>query len=260
MDLKELSNITVKRVHSISNIYTEKGKVTSRSNRPFWAIILKYEGETVYTNEGQTHISNAQNMVILPKGSCYTWQCTQSGRYFVVEFDSDAESSNIFTFRVTDNEKILRTLKNTEAINILKPPHYKLETIRNVYSLLIFLLETKQPSYTNLEKRKKIFPALEYISQNYNQHISNEQLSNLTGMSTVYFRKLFTAIMGVSPITYLHQLRIKKAKKMLQSDYENLSEIAYSLGYADVYTFSKTFKKHEGISPSVYRKEKNQRI
>lgn len=52
---------------------------------------------------------------------------------------------------------------------------------------------------------------------------------------------------------YLHKLRIKKAKEILRSDYESISDIASSLGYADVYDFSRTFKK-VGLSPSQYAK------
>ena len=48
-----------------------------------------------------------------------------------------------------------------------------------------------------------------------NKTITNDELAAVAGMSTVYFRKLFTSIMGVSPITYVHQFRTEKAKEML---------------------------------------------
>ena len=80
----------------------------------------------------------------------------------------------------------------------------------------------------------------------------NDQLAQLAGMSTVYFRKLFTQVMGVSPIVYARQLRIEKAKQMLRSDYGSLSHVALSLGYANLYDFSRDFKKHTGIAPSKY--------
>ena len=58
--------------------------------------------------------------------------------------------------------------------------------------------------------------------------------------------------MGVSPITYVHQLRIEKAKAMLKSDYGTVSNIAESLGYHSVYDFSRDFKKHTGVAPSRF--------
>ena len=47
---------------------------------------------------------------------------------------------------------------------------------------------------------------------------------------------------------------------MLESDYESLSEIARSLGYADIYTFSKVFKKQTGLSPTAYLKQKEKKL
>ena len=77
-------------------------------------------------------------------------------------------------------------------------------------------------------------------------------LAEIAGVSTVYFRKLFSSVMGVSPITYHHNLRIEKAKEMLKSDFGTLSDLAQSLGYPSLYDFSRDFKKHTGISPSKY--------
>ena len=58
--------------------------------------------------------------------------------------------------------------------------------------------------------------------------------------------------MGTSPIAYLHELRIKKAKDMLGSDYGTLSDVALSLGYTSLYDFSRDFKKRTGTAPSRY--------
>ena len=102
------------------------------------------------------------------------------------------------------------------------------------------------------DKQAKIAAATEYISQNYGKKITNDGLAEIVGLSTVYFRKLFAEIMGVSPISYARQIRIEKAKEMLKSDYGTLSDMALSLGYANLYDFSRDFKKHTGTSPSKY--------
>ncbi|MBO7293516.1 MAG: helix-turn-helix transcriptional regulator [Clostridia bacterium] len=99
---------------------------------------------------------------------------------------------------------------------------------------------------------RRLRPAIEYISQNSGSPIRNDGLAALSGISTVYFRKLFAEVMGVSPITYTKQLRIEKAKEMLKSDYGRLIDIAQSLGYPGLYDFSRDFKKHEGVAPSKY--------
>ena len=87
MDTNILYNVVIKNVVSVLNIHTKLNKTVKRKDRPYWAIILKYEGETVYVNKGKRYVSNLENMIILPKGSCYDWQCVKEGRYFAVEFD-----------------------------------------------------------------------------------------------------------------------------------------------------------------------------
>jgi YesN/AraC family two-component response regulator len=44
---------------------------------------------------------------------------------------------------------------------------------------------------------------------------------------------------------------------MLKSDYGNITNVAESLGYLNIYDFSRTFKKHTGISPTKYEKQWN---
>ena len=112
-------------------------------------------------------------------------------------------------------------------------------------------------SYLPDEKKEKIQPALDYIAENYNKPITNDELAELLGISTVYFRKLFTQITGTSPINYIQQLRINKAKEMLKSDYSKISLISEEVGYSNIYHFSKMFKQITSYSPTEYAKRFN---
>ncbi len=255
-----LSELTVTRVRSVFNIYTAPGRAMERKNRPCFAIIYKYEGETVYECGGRTVISNAENAVVLPAGSSYIWQCSKGGHYYTVEFEADATCEEIFSFPIGgEGEKLLRMLRDAEQKHNLRAPGFRLELMRAVYAMLLLLLGTQRKAYADASHRQKIAPALDHISKNYNTAIKNDFLAALCGVSTVYFRKLFLRVTGASPITYIQNLRIAKAKRMLESDYDNLAEIAASLGYADIYTFSKAFKKQTALSPTQYVKSRGER-
>lgn len=255
MNLDILSNLIITKVNSATTMYTEKNTKTQKNNRPRWAIVIKYEGETVYVSKGKTYLSDINNLVILPKGCSYEWYCTNSGHFAIIEFESEVVCDEIFKFPVNNSEKILRLFKELEYKRTLKKPMYEAESIRDTYSILLMLTQTMSKKYLPAEKLNKISPALDYIAKNYNTDIKNDDLARLTGISTVYFRKLFTEVVGTSPITYIHELRIKKAKEMLKSDYSSIAEIAQSLGYLNIYDFSRAFKKHVGISPSKYEKQ-----
>ena len=254
MSAELLSNLVITKVHSVSTLYNPKNTKLKRNNRQRWAVVIKYEGETVYTSNGKHFLSDINHIVLLPKGCSYEWQCTKSGHFSIIEFESESTFHEPIAFSVKSGEAVLKMFKVLEYKRNLKSPMVELESIRDTYSILLALTQAAFEHYIPSEKQQKITPALEYISQHYNENITNDELAAIAGMSTVYFRKLFTSIMGVSPITYVHQFRTEKAKEMLGSDYGTLSDIAQSLGYPSLYDFSRDFKKHTGTSPSRYEK------
>ena len=72
-----------------------------------------------------------------------------------------------------------------------------------------------------------------------------------------YLRKLFKKEMGLTPLEYMTQLRMKKAEMMLtamwRGDY-TIAEIGELCGFEDSLYFSRVFKKHFGCSPSAFAK------
>ncbi|MBE6584858.1 MAG: helix-turn-helix transcriptional regulator [Ruminococcaceae bacterium] len=252
MTIDILSDLVITKVYSVSTLYTPENTKLKRNSRERWAAVIKYEGETVYSSNGKRFLSDIEHIVILPKGCSYEWQCTRSGLFSIIEFESESTFYEPISFSVKNGEKILKKFKDLEYKRNLKRPTVELESIRDTYSILLVLMQAVEAQYLPTEKQQKIAPAVEYISQHYNENITNDELAAIAGMSTVYFRKLFTNIMGVSPITYVHQFRTEKAKEMLKSDYGTLSDVALSLGYSSLYDFSRDFKKHTGVAPSKY--------
>ena len=253
LNIDILSNLIITKVNAASTIYTEQNTFVKNSDRKSWAIIIKYEGETIYTVNGNKYTSNINNIMILPKGCGYEWQCVKSGHFMTLDFECETSCDDVFCFYTKDSENIIKKIKDLEYARAIRRPMYKLESINCVYSIILQLLKSEEKKYLPTQKHSKIEPAVEYIAKNFNLDITNDYLAELCGLSTVYFRKLFTEIYGTSPIAYVHKLRIKKAKEMLKSEYGNISEIALSLGYANIYDFSRVFKKQAGVSPSKYK-------
>ena len=84
-----ISNLIINRVNAASTIYTEVNTKAKRTNRSCWAIVFKFEGETVYTVNGEETVSNNGNVVILPKGLSYEWVCREAGHCAIVDFEGD---------------------------------------------------------------------------------------------------------------------------------------------------------------------------
>ncbi|MEZ4934603.1 MAG: ATP-binding protein [Saprospiraceae bacterium] len=70
---------------------------------------------------------------------------------------------------------------------------------------------------------------------------------------TQLFRKA-KALTGESPVRFIQQMRLRKAKELLRTTELNVSEIAYEVGFTDPAYFSRAFNKEFGMSPSTIRK------
>ena len=68
-----------------------------------------------------------------------------------------------------------------------------------------------------------------------------------------YYRKIFKEETGVTPVEYLLDIRIEKAKDLLLHNFA-VNEVANKVGFPDPYYFSKVFKKKTGISPKDYKR------
>jgi transcriptional regulator GlxA family with amidase domain len=83
--------------------------------------------------------------------------------------------------------------------------------------------------------------------------ISIPDIAEQMGCSQTYFRRLFKARTGRSPLEYLQGLRLQHAKSLLKHTSMPISEIASAVGHEDAFYFSRVFKRLSGLSPRNYR-------
>lgn len=83
-----------------------------------------------------------------------------------------------------------------------------------------------------------------------------EQLAEQSRVSFAHFTRCFREETGVSPMQYLQEARIRKAMTLLLNTGKSVEEIAAETGFSSGNYFGKVFRHHMGISPSAYRKER----
>lgn len=117
-------------------------------------------------------------------------------------------------------------------------------------------------SCKNIKMRKEeqsssvIDKAKDYILARYNKDISLDDVSREVDISPYYFSKIFKEETGENFIEYVTNIRINKAKELLQSSEFSMKEICAEVGYSDPNYFSRTFKKHVGVTPTEYKEGK----
>ncbi|OXM87423.1 helix-turn-helix transcriptional regulator [Paenibacillus rigui] len=99
---------------------------------------------------------------------------------------------------------------------------------------------------------------LEYMQIHYAEGITVERVAEYVGVDRTHFTKQFGKEVGMSPIQYMQQLKMNEAKLLLEQTAYTLTEIAQSVGYPDLFSFSKAFKKQVGLPPKSYRAQAGQ--
>lgn len=105
------------------------------------------------------------------------------------------------------------------------------------------------------KNRSILRTAVDFIDSHYmDEEISLNTVANVANVSSNHFSALFSQNMGQTFIEYLTTLRMNKAKELLRCTGMRSSEIAGEIGYKDAHYFSYLFKKTQGMTPSDYRK------
>lgn len=93
-----------------------------------------------------------------------------------------------------------------------------------------------------------------FIETNYSRDISIADIAEHVGLNKNYFSSFFKQHFNITPQEYLIKYRINKACELMKNEALSISDISRSVGYNDPLCFSKVFKKINGYSPKLYRK------
>ena len=99
----------------------------------------------------------------------------------------------------------------------------------------------------------KLTTAVELMEANIRDEISQEDVAQYAGLSRRQLQRLFQHYLGCTPTRYYQQLKLQRARELLQQTNKSLIEISQLTGFVSTSHFSKSYKKHFGHSPSTER-------
>ena len=173
-----------------------------------------------------------------------------------------AVEENVFRLISILDYTVIRMFEddNSDYYESLRPHNYLL-SFSNVYTLkqksrdyinmLTNIIKERQLNKVSVDAQIK-----DYIDENYqNANLSATLISEKFGIQPVALSVLFKKSFHIGMSDYITKLRIKKAKELLSSTSETLESIAQSVGYTNVRSFFRAFKKIENITPGQYRNQ-----
>lgn len=140
---------------------------------------------------------------------------------------------------------IFEEIKKCIEIDVGKPEFL----CGQIWCLLSLLNSGKTENYNYTQK------ALDIIHAKFGSHLTVDDIAKTLNLERTYFSKIFKEETGLSPKQYLVKYRMEKAASFLKDYGYSVSVTAASVGYSDVYIFSKMFKSFYGKSPSDFIKK-----
>ena len=240
----------------ISSVNKNKNKKTYVSGRHSDAFVYALCGSCDYRfGDGTGFTVNAGDVLYLSHGAVYS-MLVRTDSFKVIfcdfEFSCDApRQSTVFTPQNTDHTKnLFQKLHRAYAAGT---PTSLAEGLSILYSIYAGVISARSVGETRTAG-SRLDAARGYILSHLNDaSLSVSALSQMSGMSEVYFRNLFKAAYGASPSEYITEARLKKACDLMKYPFLSLEECAAQSGFSSLQYFCRVFKNKMGISPSKYR-------
>lgn len=138
-------------------------------------------------------------------------------------------------------------IKALEESPVYHAPYHALSCL---YEIIAKLNEQQDAHYLPQSKRNRISGAIKYIENHYSDpNLNIEMLASKSGVSGVYFRKLFSEIYQMPPMKYVQTLRMERARSLLLSGYSSVSDTSRLVGFNSICHFSRVFKQTFGAPP-----------
>lgn len=227
--------------------------------RKFHSFYYILEGEAMLCpGDKKIHV-HPNEIVYIPAGYTYhSYGIRSPFCWIMFSFTGDIKPG-LFSDKIHDESNYFKNI--FEKINSKwsrKPYGYMLQIKSLIYSCLSDILSKNRQMKYSEAKRELIMKADKYIEANFtNPDFSVNSLIDYTGTSDTYFRETFKELHGMSPVKYINNLKIEKAKAYLKTTDISVNDIALSLGFLNVHYFSNVFKQIVGESPLKYRKSQD---
>ena len=227
-----------------------------------------FEGEGVLRIDDKELKVKSNSFFLLPPDVLVQYQADEKNpwQYAWIHFHGFKSTEIVRSIGITRKEPVYVPIEENSqlkdaVINLIMYKENEYACIGYMYILFDkmnrWTRHVEKKAGTNLRTMNYMREAIQYINTKYCESIMVQQIADHCGVDRAYLSKIFKYATGNTLQEYLIQFRIKRAKQLLKDTDLSVKYVSYSVGYNDPFTFSKVFKKQEGVSPSVWRKNHN---
>lgn len=249
-----LSHLTTQKIIAVYRIKFNEESISKNTRRKADIFVLALNGKINLHQGRRKRVVEPGKIGLIPLGSVFKIDATLGSECIMVEFISnDVSLMSPEVFPIGNVEEVQNAFVQMEKKWSKKTTGYVQYCLEKFYFVVGDLCNVQEKALLANKHLDIIQASLDYIDEHYlDNDISNESIALQSGISVVYFRKIFTSSFHVSPMKYVQNLRMEKAKELLLSGLVSVTDIAKITGFSSIYSFSKTFKTAVGCSPLQY--------
>lgn len=228
----------------------------SNTPRPFFSIgmILDGKGDFYDQKSNPVHVAPG-DIIIVPDATTYVshWLGFPDISYITFHFILEKSfSDNISIQKICGLEHLAKDF--TFAYDNFAASERTFKILSIFYNILDEIVpKIKKSSEKHI--RTSIKKAIEYMTFNYTDSLTIQELATIANLSPSRFFTVFKKETGITPIEYKNRVCIRNAEKMLLISDLSIEEIAEKLGFNSASYFRRTFKVYTGKSPREYKKD-----
>ncbi|MDO4938848.1 MAG: AraC family transcriptional regulator [Lachnospiraceae bacterium] len=249
----------------------------------FWELVYCDKGEVLVQAADNHRILKAGEMVFHCPNEWHDLRCSGSkpADAIILAFTCESPYMSMFEQKVLflgprEKECLRSIVEESEASYAyfdIDPPYVNLSRKDNapfasdqviksqLELLLIYIARGNQEMLTSpyeistniMHQHERLAEeAKEYMQMHLNEKVSLKDIASSLGISISLLKRVFREQSGSSVISYLTNMKISEAKRLIRSNAMNFTQISESLGYDNIHYFSSQFKKQTGMTPTEY--------
>lgn len=133
-----------------------------------------------------------------------------------------------------------------------------LKVISSIYDLFSVMAAARKRRSSDKDRLTWIQESQNFMHMHYAENINVADVAQYVGLHRTHFSAMFSQKTGLSPMQYLQRLRMRNGAELIRDTDLSITEIALSLNYPDLYSFTRAFRKYYGLSPTQYRKNRQE--
>ena len=217
--------------------------------REYWLLHYVVSGHGTFERDGTVHKLQAGDIFVIPPRLTTVYKASETNpwHYIWIGFTADeclTKPLQVPTLRISGIGEVFEAMRTCHELERGRSTFLA----ARIWDLLARLKEGTSRPLDYIDK------ALHCMRAEYMSDLNVNKLAARLNLDRSYFSTLFKEKVGVSPAKFLADLRLSKAAELMCDHGKSPSTAAASVGYPDLYHFSKAFKQKYGLSPREYQK------